>query len=58
MTDGLYGIVGRVDYGEEGCQDPEENARAHQRYRGDVQLVHQEGSLPEIVYVVNISSHN
>jgi len=46
MTDGLYGIVGRVDYGEEGGQDPEENARAHQRYRGDVQLVHQEGSLP------------
>ena len=46
MTYGLNGVVCGVDDGQQGCQDPEEDASRHQGDRGDVQLVQQEGPLP------------
>ena len=45
MADGLYGVVGRVDDGEEGGQHPEQDTRHHHRDGRDVQLVLQERSL-------------
>ncbi len=47
MTDGLYWVVGCVDNGEEGGQDPEQDGGGHQGDGGDVQLVQQERSLPK-----------
>ena len=46
MADGLYGVVGGVDYGEEGGEDPEQDGGAHQRYRSDIQLVLKERPFP------------
>ena len=46
MADGLNGVVGGIEDGEQGGKDAEQDAGRHQGDGGDVQLVQQERPLP------------